>query len=156
MICLSRPYLMMPRSTAVDLLESAGARTDRLDLDELHAELRRHSVDSQDFLDRTVIVEDRDAAPLSEQLQADFADLIWGGGGRASDGRCVIPRSIAVLKLPDLARAANADLARHLGRVEGLELVVLDDASLSDAIAVFNRRLRDRVRHGFSPRLLHN
>jgi hypothetical protein len=153
MIRLDRAYLLMPRSIAVGLLCSAGVATLRLDLHGLHEALRRQSPEAQALLDRMLVVEDADAATLSARMQEEYGrDL--PRARRPRRGELVVPRSIAVLKLPDLACGTDVQLSAELGRCEGASVIVVPDRLIAGGIAAFNRHVREGAPHGHSLRLV--
>lgn len=154
MIRLERCYLLVSSGAVREMLLAAGVDPNGLDLEGLHATLRRSSEPVADrIVDHIVVVPDGMAVPLAIRFQEEVADLDLDPEF-VPDGSWVIPRTLATLRMPDLAALDDAALTSALRRHENPDALVVPDVVVAPALTRFNLHLRDEVPHGWSERPL--
>lgn len=156
MIRLERCHLLLVRSAVRQMLLAAGVDPRGLDLSGLHATLRMSSDPAAlGVIDHFVVVPDDVAVPLAVRFQEEVAALDLDPEF-VPFGSWVVPRTLALLRMPDLGCLDDATLTTALRRVENPDLLVVPDIVVAPALTRFNVHLRDEVPHGWSERSLLN
>ena len=154
MIRLERCHLLVSRGAVREMLLGAGVDPAGLDLVGLHATLRASSDPAAlGIIDHMVVVPNGLAAPLAIRFQEEVAALDLDPEF-VPFGSWVVPRTLALLRMPDLACLNDAALTAALRRAENPDLLVVPDVVVAPALTRFNLHLRDEVPHGWSERAL--